>query len=107
MCGHCRFCSGYIGWIRKQSCATCGRNGLVHECGCALNDPSHIVSRGAGGKDMDNLIPQCRKHHTEMHKLGIKSFSKKYGQDVLELAKQYGRAYRRRVSDNATGAPIS
>lgn len=43
------------------------------------SDPAHIRSRGAGGPDEEwNVIPFCRKHHTEQHKIGWYSMCKKY-----------------------------
>lgn len=42
-------------------------------------DPAHIQSRGAGGDDSEaNVIPLCRAHHREQHRIGIKSFTEKY-----------------------------
>jgi Putative HNHc nuclease len=48
-------------------------------CGLAPCDPCHIKSKGSGGHDvMWNLMPLCRTHHTESHKIGILTFSKRY-----------------------------
>jgi len=41
-------------------------------------DRDHITTRGAGGKDENNVWILCRKHHTERHKVGIFYFIKKY-----------------------------
>lgn len=39
----------------------------------------HIRTRKSGGGDeKSNLIPLCRKHHTEIHTIGVKSMTKKY-----------------------------
>jgi len=41
--------------------------------------PHHIKTRGAGGKDVFwNLVHLCMGHHTEIHKIGIITFTKKY-----------------------------
>lgn len=59
-----------LGTIRKMKCIVCG---LVAE-------PHHIKSRGAGGDDtIENLLPLCRIHHTEIHTIGLKAFKLKYG----------------------------
>lgn len=48
-------------------------------CSKRPSDPSHIKSRGSGGHDIaSNLIPLCRVHHVEQHKLGWITFSHKY-----------------------------
>lgn len=42
-------------------------------------DAAHIKTKGSGGSDDEwNLMPLCRKHHSEQHALGIITFSKKY-----------------------------
>jgi 5-methylcytosine-specific restriction endonuclease McrA len=51
---------------------------LITDCP-AKADPHHIVSRKAGGHDLEhNLMPLCRGHHTEVHKIGLVTFSDKY-----------------------------
>lgn len=46
----------------KKRCVACGKT---------PSDPAHIISRGAGGDDVDwNLIALCRKHHSMSHALG-------------------------------------
>lgn len=55
---------------REKGCLSCGRK----PC-----DAAHIRSRGAGGDDVfDNIIPLCRTHHVEQHKIGWVKFLKKY-----------------------------
>lgn len=42
-------------------------------------DKHHIKTRGSGGKDEKwNLIPLCRTHHVEIHKIGNTKFVEKY-----------------------------
>lgn len=56
--------------IKQQSCCICGSR---------PTDPCHVRSRGAGGPDTDwNVIPMCRKHHSEQHQSGWGKFLKKY-----------------------------
>ena len=43
------------------------------------SDPAHLKSRKAGGGDqMWNLIPLCRKCHSEQHTIGLRRFVDKY-----------------------------
>lgn len=53
----------------KKPCLACGQ----------LSDPCHIISRGAGGPDeVWNLMPLCRKHHSEQHQKGWKALASRY-----------------------------
>lgn len=48
-------------------------------CGHTPCDPCHIKSFGSGGPDEEwNLIPLCRKHHSESHTIGWRKFAGKY-----------------------------
>ncbi len=43
------------------------------------SDPCHIRSKGAGGHDLPfNLIPMCREHHVEQHKVGWDTMRRRY-----------------------------
>ncbi len=56
--------------VKALPCAVCGRPGC---------DPAHIKSVGAGGPDAEfNVIPLCRRHHTEQHKVGWIGFLENY-----------------------------
>lgn len=48
--------------------------------GClGVVDPSHIRTVGARGDDVWwNVVPHCRKHHTEWGQLGWSKFFKRY-----------------------------
>ena len=53
----------------------------LNECVYAdcSTDLDHVKTRGAGGGDEEgNLMPLCRKHHVERHKIGVQSMAKKY-----------------------------
>lgn len=40
-------------------------------CGARPSDPDHIKTRGAGGEDIEsNILPLCRRHHTQRHTIG-------------------------------------
>ena len=59
-----------IEFIQSRPCAACGRTPV---------DAHHIRTRGAGGDDrLSNLLPLCRVHHTEIHKIGKQTFFEKY-----------------------------
>ena len=48
-------------------------------CGYHIVDVHHLNSKGSGGDDIENnLITLCRKHHSELHQIGLKKFSWKY-----------------------------
>ncbi len=58
-------------YISEKPCLVCGRLGP--------SDPHHVKSKGSGGSDIrTNVIPLCRKHHTEIHATGINRFCEKY-----------------------------
>lgn len=41
-------------------------------CGLLPSVAHHLKSKGSGGPDkIWNLIPLCKKHHTEIHKIGF------------------------------------
>lgn len=56
--------------IKRQSCLVCGSKHV---------DVAHIKTKGSGGSyALWNLMPLCRVHHTEQHKIGLITFSQKY-----------------------------
>lgn len=56
--------------VKDQPCICCSKH---------PSDPHHLTSRGASGDDTeDNLLPLCRKHHTEIHQIGLKSMCWKF-----------------------------
>ncbi len=72
-------------WIRGLECATCGAP--------PPSDPSHVKSRGAGGKAAD-LIPQCRRCHRRLHDVGRRTFEVEEGVDLAELVERYEALWR-------------
>lgn len=63
--------------FHAMNCVVCGRRGC---------DPAHIVSRGAGGDDVElNLMALCRKHHVEQHSIGWNKMSEKHQSVNLDL----------------------
>ena len=68
--------------VRKQRCCACG---------AWPSDPHHVTTKGAGGGDTgDNVMPLCRRHHTEWHQRGPSLVCSKYG-PVLEWLKAHER----------------
>lgn len=66
--------------VRKQPCLICKKIGSC--------DPHHIKSVGSGGSDVeDNLIPLCREHHTDIHKLGLNRMAAKFSSLSIWLSK--------------------
>lgn len=48
-------------------------------CGHSETDDCHIKTKGSGGSNEPwNIMPLCRTHHVEQHKIGIITFIKKY-----------------------------
>jgi hypothetical protein len=55
------------------------------------SDPHHYKTRGAGGDDsLENLISLCRKHHNEIHQIGVLTFMAKYGRGIEKFRTLYG-----------------
>ena len=60
-------------WLIMPSC-------LINKNCFGRLDPHHLKTRGSGGDDSQtNVMPLCRLHHTELHKIGLSSFVEKYG----------------------------
>lgn len=49
---------------------------------------AHVVSRGAGGEDFDNLVPLCHRHHMQSHFIGQKSFERLNGLRLAPVARK-------------------
>lgn len=48
-------------------------------CGDSKTDKHHVKTRGSGGSDDHrNTIHLCRRHHSEVHSIGIVTFFYKY-----------------------------
>jgi len=57
--------------LKDNPCNICGKPGP--------SDVHHLTTRGAGGNDtLENLLVLCRKHHVEIHQVGLTKFSWKY-----------------------------
>lgn len=63
--------------IRTQPCCICNARPV---------DACHIRTRGSGGPDTSwNVMPMCRRHHTEQGHLGWRIFTDRYPKAMHEL----------------------
>lgn len=89
-------------WFYMMPCA-CG--GKHHACTGGLSEPSHVKSRGAGGK-ADSIIPQSAGCHRYVHsKHGWAKWQRETGINACELAERLatqGPDAPRRPSEETT-----
>ncbi len=68
----------------------CARLSRLTPCcvpGCKAmppGEPCHVRSRGAGGKDWANVVPMCRRHHSEQGSVGVAEFEDRH-KVILEV----------------------
>ncbi len=84
---------GHDVWITKQPCVITGSKFTV---------PAHVVSRGAGGR-WYHLVPLTQELHDEQHRIGIKSFQKKYPVPLLQRAFEFARKHVYEVTSAELG----
>lgn len=81
-----RSCPAHRSWVRKHHCSVPGCTAIPIEC-------AHVRRGTDGGtalKPSDRwVISLCSKHHCEQHQLGELTFERKYGVDLIELAKTF------------------
>lgn len=73
----------YLGWVRGKPCVICERRG----------EPHHVKSKGAGGSDRQ-VVPLCRVCHTEIHKIGRKTFEGRHNVNLLSNARTLYTQYK-------------
>lgn len=71
---------------RKLPCCVCNKR--------PPSDPAHVVSRGAGGRDLGNIVPLCRRHHNEQGARGIKTFQSEHAIDLAAIARELAEKVR-------------
>ena len=74
----------FLAFVRTLNCCAC--DNLVHS-GRGVDgivEAHHVETRGAGGSDL-KAIPLCRKHHSEIHMVGVDTFAKRHGMVYQEL----------------------
>lgn len=84
---------------QAEAFGDCARMARLLPCCVCLalppSDPAHVLSRGAGGKDWANCAPLCRRHHSEQHHLGLRSFELRHGIDLGAVAAHVADGVRR------------
>ncbi|MCA9636547.1 MAG: hypothetical protein KC420_11020 [Myxococcales bacterium] len=71
--------------VRALGCLC--RGGLSWSpCG-GPTEAAHVRSRGAGGTRRD-LVPLCQRHHSEQHRIGIKTFAERHSLDLTAEAQR-------------------
>lgn len=84
----CLICELRPGTTPKQIVVSQGYDGA------ALSDPHHVVSKGAGGGDLNNVVPLCRMHHDEGGRIGWPSFRRKYRINLIRHAHRLTAEWR-------------
>lgn len=89
----------YREWIRAQPCILADREPCTCSGYIRVNNRHlasqfcHVKTRGAQGGDRKNGYPGCQGHHNEQHRIGLKSFEKRYGIHLKQLALDYDARY--------------
>lgn len=83
----------FIQWIKRFSCLVCNY---------WPTDAAHVISRGANGDDVGNVVSLCRACHTTQHAIGIKTFCQRYNVDLEKKAGEYAELYRKQSDSNAS-----
>ena len=87
-------------WLREKSCVVCRHEFDTFQINawekCHSTECAHIgPTNGMGSKGDDRFcLPLGRKHHRELHRIGMKDFNAKYGIDlrkIVETSKYYER----------------
>jgi len=96
----------YLRFIRQQPCCVSGvRSGEWIEVPFsggrtakvpARIEAAHVKARSTAGTDRGNVVPLELSKHREQHRTGIKTFQKKHGVDLRELAEKYLAEYERK-----------
>lgn len=86
----------YVAWIGTQPCILATSGVCASWAGYHPVEAAHVRSRGAGGTDRGNTVPMCMTHHAEQHRVGIRSFQKKYGIDLKAEAERLAELYEER-----------
>lgn len=75
--------------LMNKKCAVCGKKAELH----------HVDAVGMGRNRKEiihvgmNVLPLCRLHHTEIHKIGKQSFLKKYLLEPIKMTEEIGEQY--------------
>ena len=86
----------YANWLRSLGCVVCGRG----SAGC-----HHVKSRGAGGKESDQ-VPLCAPCHHLVHHVGAETFPQRYGIDLRMEADRLWLRWRAFVAQPPWEPPV-
>lgn len=90
---------GYLKWLRGRVCRV---HGCCYDARTEAAHVDHAGGKGVSTKVADRFaIPLCggpAGHHAEQHRIGWRSFEKKYGFDAVEDAARYWRAWPGRIA---------
>lgn len=78
----------YAEWITRHECVDCGGYTGQDRFGEWRCDASHVKTKGSGGGEYNNLIPQCRNCHIKFEQ---KTRDEK--REYIKLAQDYYKAY--------------
>lgn len=76
--------------VRGFECVACLVTGRTQR---SKSEADHVRTRGAGGKEVANLWPLCRKHHDERHLRGLRQFEYTYRVNAKEWARFFEDQY--------------
>ncbi len=75
-------------WVKLHGCC-------VPDCTASTTEFAHLRSAANAGKDQKPHdafgISLCQTHHDEQHRIGVRSFGRKYGIDVWALAAEFAQ----------------
>ena len=74
-----------LAFVRELPCLVCERQETERRHYERVH-PHHVRTRGAGGKDVGNVVPLCGDHHGGLHAVGRGTFEKLHGVDLVALA---------------------
>jgi len=83
----------YADFISRMACVDCGEYHGVDRFGNPRVDASHVKTKGSGGGEFKNLIPQCRRCHI---KFETKTRDQKI--EYIKLAEQFTEMYFEKVT---------
>lgn len=84
-------------WVRTHQCSVPGCTKMPIE----VAHVNRAATRGVGQKSSDaQVVSLCRDHHSESHR-GEKTFERRYGLDLMKLAREFYRAspHRHKLDD--------
>lgn len=76
----------------SKKCAVCGRHADLHHC------DGGIIGMGNNREQVNHIgrpaLPLCRKHHTEIHRIGQGDFLRRYFLEPVKIDERIAKVYR-------------